>query len=228
MEKAQEAVKEGDAEHMSSMLFTFTTNMPPEETAAAIKNTIFQIGGSTKGPDSNFVGRFRIPKGWKPAYHTILKSKCRFYVGKNGVRAVLRVSSTTGICVGEHQPIAEERVWDAFIRMFLSLYPECGANIEPGKIRFDTVKVQDGADIYTYSAITRNTPSIGGAILGGAVAGDVGALIGASAGSSATAATITTERNPNVRVIARYTNGLNQEEELPKKSQRYHEIMVNF
>ena len=213
---------------MKSLLFTFTTNMTHEKAAAAIKNTISKMGGSTKGPDSNFAGRFRIPKGWKPAYHTILKSKCCFYVGKNGVRAVLRASDTTGICVGEHQPIAEERVWDAFIRMFLSLYPECGANIEPGIVRFDTVKVQDGEDIYTYSATTRSTPSIGGAVLGGAVAGDVGALIGASAGSSATAATITTERNPNVRVIARYTNGLNQEEELSKESQRYHEIMVNF
>lgn len=213
---------------MKSLLFTFTTNMTPEKAAAAIKNTISQMGGSTKGPDSNFVGRFRIPKGWKPAFHTILKSKCRFYVGKNGVRAVLSASSATGICVGEHQPIAEERVWDAFIRMFLSLYPECGANIEPGKIRFDTVKVQDGADIYTYSAITRNAPSIGGTILGGAVAGDIGALIGASAGSSTTAATVTAEKNPRVRVIARYTNGHNQDTELYKGSQRYHEIMVNF
>lgn len=213
---------------MSSMLFTFTTNMPPEETAAAIKNTISQMGGSTKGTDSNFVGRFRIPKGWKPAYHTILKSECRFYVGKNGVRAVLRTSSTTGICVGEQQPISEERVWDAFIRMFLSLYPKCGANIEPGKICFDTVKVQDGADIYTYSAITRNTPSVGRAILGGAVAGDAGALIGASAGRSTTTATVKAGKNPNVRVIARYTNGHNQDTELYKGSQRYHEIMANF
>lgn len=213
---------------MSSMLFTFTTNMTPEKTAAAIKNTILQIGGSTKGPDSNFVGRFRIPKGWKPAYHTILKSKCRFYVGKNGVRAVLRTSSATGICVGEHQPIAEERVWDAFIRTFLSLYPECGANIKPGTIRFDTVLVQDGADIYTYSATTRNAPSISGAILGGAIAGDVGALIGASAGSSKTVATVAAEKNQKVRVIARYTNGYNQDTELYKGSQRYHEILVNF
>ena len=213
---------------MKSLLFTFTTNMTPEKAAAAIKNTISQMGGSTKGPDSNFVGRFRIPKGWKPAYHTILKSKCCFYVGKNGVRAVLRASGTTGICVGEHQPIAEERVWDAFIRMFLSLYPECGANIEPGKVRFDTVTVQDGADIYTYSAKTRSTPSIGGAILGCAVAGDVGALIGASAGSSKTVATVVAEKNPKVRVIARYTNGYNQDTELYKGSQRYHEILVNF
>lgn len=213
---------------MKSLLFTFTTNMTPEKAAAAIKNTISQMGGSTKGLDSNFVGRFRIPKGWKPAYHTILKSKCCFYVGKNGVRAVLRASGTTGICVGEHQPIAEERVWDAFIRMFLSLYPECGANIEPGTVRFDTVKVQDGEDIYTYSATTRSTPSIGGAILGGAVAGDVGALIGASAGSSKTVATVVAEKNPKVRVIARYTNGYNQDTELYKGSQRYHEILVNF
>lgn len=213
---------------MRSMLFTFTTNMTPRETALAIKNTISQIGGSTKGPDSNFVGRFRIPKGWKPAYHTLLKSRCRFYVGKNGVRAVLKASSTAGICVGEHQPIAEERVWDAFIRTFLSLYPKCGANIEPGMIRFDTVKVQDGADVYTYSAITRNTPSVGGAILGGAVAGNIGALIGASAGNSTTTATVTAEKNPKVRVIARYTNGHNQDTELYKGSHRYHEIMINF
>lgn len=213
---------------MSGMLFTFTTNMTPEKAAAAIKNTISKMGGSTKGPDSNFVGKFRIPKGWKPAYHTILKSKCCFYVGKNGVRAVLRASGTTGICVGEHQPIAEERVWDAFIRMFLSLYPKCGANIEPGTVRFDTVQIQDGADIYTYYATTRSTPSIGGAILGGAVAGDVGALIGASAGSSKTVATVVAEKNPKVRVIARYTNGYNQDTELYKGSQRYHEILVNF
>lgn len=213
---------------MNSMLFTFTTDMTPGETAAAIKNTISEMGGRTKGPDSNFVGRFRIPKGWKPAYHTILKSKFRFYVGKNGVRAVLRASSTTGICVGEHKPIGEERVWDAFIRMFLSLYPECGANIAPGMIRFDTVKVKEGADIYTYSATTRNAPSIGGAILGGAVAGDIGALIGASAGNSKTTATVTAQKNPKVRVIARYTNGHNQDAELYKESQRYHEIMANF
>lgn len=213
---------------MNEMLFTFTTNMTPEKAAAAIKNTISQMGGSTKGPNSNFVGRFRIPKGWKPAFHTILKSKCRFYVGKNGVRAVLRASSTASICVGEHQPIAEERVWDAFIRMFFSLYPECGADIEPGVVRFDKVTVQDGADIYTYSATTRSTPSIGGAILGGAVAGDVGALIGASAGSSKTVATVVAEKNPKVRVIARYTNGYNQDTELYKGSQRYHEILVNF
>ena len=140
----------------------------------------------------------------------------------------MKASSTAGICVGEHQPIAEERVWDAFIRTFLSLYPKCGANIEPGIIRFDTVKVQDGADVYTYSAITRNTPSIGGAILGGAVAGDIGALIGASAGNSTTTATVTAEKNPKVREIARYTNGHNQDTELYKGSHRYHEIMINF
>lgn len=213
---------------MKSLLFTFTTNMTPEKAAAAIKNTISKMGGSTKGPDSNFVGRFRIPKGWKPAYHTILKSKCDFYVGKNGVRAVLRASNVIGMYVGEHQPIAEERVWDAFIRMFLSSYPESGADIEPGPIRFNVVTVQDGADVYTYSAITRNSPSVGRAILGGAVAGDAGALIGASAGRSTTTATVTAEKNPNVRVIARYTNGCNQDTELHKGSRTYHEIMVNF
>ena len=213
---------------MGTMLFTFTTNMTPEENAAAIKNTISRMGGSTKGSNANFAGKFRIPKGWKPEYHTLFKSKCRFYVGRNGVRAVLQTTSTAGICVGEHEPIAEERVWDAFIRMLLALYPECAANIEPSTIRFDTVKVQDGKDIYTYSAITRNSPSIGGAVLGGAIAGDIGASIGASSGDSRTSATVTSERNPKVRVIARYTNGYNQDTELYKNSQRYHEIMVNF
>lgn len=60
---------------MSSMLFTFTMDRTPENAAAAIKSTISQMGGSVKGPDSNFVGRFRIPKGLEPAYHTILKKK---------------------------------------------------------------------------------------------------------------------------------------------------------
>lgn len=213
---------------MRDILFTFKTNMTPEETASAIKDTISKMGGTVKGTGCNFVGRFRIPKGWKPAYHTILKSKCNFYVGKNGVRAVLRASNVAGVCVGEHKPIAEERVWDAFIRMFLSIYPESGADIEPGTIRFNVVAVQDGADVYTYSAFTRNAPSVGRAILGGAVAGDVGALIGATSGRSTTTATVTPEKNPNVHVLARYTNGYNQDTELSKSSRTYNEIMVNF
>lgn len=77
---------------MGTMLFTFTTNMTPEENAAAIKNTISRMGGSTKGSNANFAGKFRIPKGWKPEYHTLFKSKCRFYVGRNGVRAVLQTT----------------------------------------------------------------------------------------------------------------------------------------
>lgn len=213
---------------MSSMLFTFTTNMTPDETAEAIKRTIAQMGGKTRGDNGNFVGRFKIPKGWKPAYNTLFRSKCRFYVGKNGVRAVMNVEGSTGSCVGEHEPKKEERVWDAFIRMFLELYPNSGANIEPGTIRFDTVEIKDGPDVMRYAAITRNNPSIGGAIIGGALAGDVGALIGSSAGTSRTATYATAAMNPKVRVTARYTNGQYQETEIFKDSRRYHEIMVNF
>lgn len=213
---------------MGSMLFTFTTNMTPYETAEAIKRTILQMGGKTRGDNGSFVGRFKIPKGWKPAYNTLFRSKCRFYVGKNGVRAVLNVEGSTGSRVGEHDPVKEERVWDAFIRMFLALHPNSGANIEPGKIRFDTVEVKDGPDVMRYAAVTRNNPSIGGAIIGGALAGDVGALIGSSAGKSRTAMFATAERNPRVRVTARYTNGQNQESDLFKTSRKYHEIMVNF
>lgn len=213
---------------MKDMLFTFTTNMTCEETAIAIKKAILRMSGTVRGANDNFVGRFRIPRGWEPKYHTLFKTKCHFYVGKNGVRAILRTSNLLGYCVGEHEPIGEERVWDAFIRMFLALYPDCDIDIMPGTIRFQSVTVQDGSDIYRYSSVAKNSPSVIGAIVGGTVAGEVGAVIGSSYGKSRVSGSMRAERNPNVRVIGRYTNGHNQDSELPRVSARYHEIMVKF
>lgn len=215
---------------MRTMLFIFSTGMDPCQTADAIKNTVLHMGGTVNGTDTNMRCKFRIPKGWKPKYSTLFPSTFHFYIGAKGVRAVLQLEmgSTAGYCVGEHSPYQQERVWDAFLRMFIGLYPNSGIDIEPGTIRIKEIEIIDGPDIKTYTTVTRNAPSISGAILGGAIAGEAGALVGAATGGSRSYTSERVERNSKVQIKARYTNGHYQETELEKASQRYHEIMVNF
>ena len=113
-------------------------------------------------------------------------------------------------------------------KLLYSKYKDYKQDKKQVKRDIKEIEIIDGPDIKTYTTVTRNAPSISGAILGGAIAGEAGALVGAATGGSRSYTSERVERNSKVQIKARYTNGHYQETELEKASQRYHEIMVNF
>jgi hypothetical protein len=110
----------------------------------------------------------------------------------------------------------------------MKVAPGVDFGIRPGDLELVAVQfVGDGTE-QVFVSTTRNSPSWGGAALGGMLFGTAGAIIGGSAGTSYTTGKSSTRFSNNVLAKGRYSNGLLTEGILSKNSPVYQEIMVNM
>jgi hypothetical protein len=165
-------------------------------------------------------------------YHSLqyvnpFRSKYTFYVGDGIVRVVCG-STMMQMIPMRFKPGGVQRVWSAFIESLMKIAPDMDFGLRPGDAELAAVQfVGDGTE-QVFVSTTRNSPSLGGAVLGGLLFGSTGAIIGASAGTSYTTGRSSVRFSDTVLTRARYTNGLIAEGMLSRRSPVYHEIMVRM
>ena len=214
---------------MGNAVYTFHTPWGIDETCNVIKLTVESMKGKAK-----VVSPGRINAEWRTQpyhsqqYHTVFPSKYTFYIGNGIVRAVTKQSILSQSIFMRFKLTGVERIWNAFIESLMKVAPGVDFGIRPGDLELVTVQfVGDGLE-EVFVSNTRNSPSFGGAVLGGLLFGTAGAIIGGSAGTSYTTGKTSTKFSNNVLARGRYSNGLLTEGMVSRNSPVYQEIMVNM
>lgn len=210
------------------MVYTFRTPWSVDETCDVIKSTVKSMKGKVKEVSPGCLNaQWRTQSYHSKRYHTVFPTKFRFYVGEGIVRVVTGSANMQMIPMifkigGIHI------VWNAFIESLMTVAPGVDFGVEPGNPKLVAIQfVGDGTEeVFVYT--TKNSPSWGGAALGGLLFGSVGAIIGASAGTSYTTGKSSMRFSNSVLAKARYSNGLLAEGVLSKNSPTYQEVLVNM
>ena len=214
---------------MAQYIFTFVSPLEISETITTIKTVVESIGGKIKKEQNNVIhAQWRSKK-----YSTMLPVKCTFYVGHDMVRAI--IDKTVQPTNGNNMPIIKserklqtwERVWDEFVEG-LNKYTDVDFGLKSGTAIIDSAQIISDGIEQVFTSTSQNSPSYGGALLGGALFGDTGAIIGSMNSRTTTRGNTTYRFSNKVLARVRYTNGLVLEGELKKKSSTYNEIMVNM
>lgn len=211
------------------MIYTFRSPWSAEVTSNVIIGTIQSMQGSVK---IDRPGCFRATWKTQPyhsqQYHTVFPTQFTFYVGDGVVRAVTGTETMQALPVRYYRLAGTNVIWNAFIESLLRLVPGGNFGIKPGVPEMVAIQFfGDGTEQVLVSR-TKNSPSLGGAALGGLLFGPAGALIGASAGTSHTTGRTSTRFSDEILAKALYSNGLVAEGVLSRKSPQYHAIMANM
>jgi hypothetical protein len=207
------------------MLFIFRAPWGARETNEAIKSTITSLKGKVKEKSPGcFIGKWKInPDRWGDFSY-----KATFYVGEDMVRAIINADFEPSRIKRTYHMGKELRFWNTFVEGLLARYPGVEFGLAPGEPAVSEVKLHGDGTKQVFTSTTTNSPSIGGALVGGMLFGTAGAIIGASGGKSHTEGYSSTEFSYTVPATVRYTNGLIMEGYLVRDSSLYHEIMVNM
>lgn len=207
------------------MLFTFRTPWGASETRDAIKETVLSLKGKVKEKSPGCIeGKWKIhPDRWDEFYF-----KATFYVGDGMVRVIIKVDIEPFQIKRTYHMGKELRFWNTFIEQLLARHPGVEFGLAPGEPAVAAVRFHGDGTMQVFSSTTHNSPSIGGALLGGMLFGTAGAIIGASAGKSHTEGYSQVGFSQSVLATVRYTNGFIMEGKLLRDSPLYHEIMVNM
>lgn len=210
------------------MVYTFHSPWGVDETCNVIKLTVQSMSGTVKQLSPGCLeATWRTRPCHSKQYHTVFPSKFRFYVGNGIVRAVIG-NGNFSIIFMRFTLGGLQIVWNAFIESLMKIAPGVDFGLKPGNAELVAVQFV-GDDIeQVFVSTTTNSPSWGGAILGGLLFGTAGAIIGGSAGTSYTTGRSSTRFSNEVLAKARYSNGLLAEGLLSKNSPTYQEIMVNM
>ncbi len=207
------------------MVFTFRTPWGMNEACDAIKVTIESMNGKIKEVSPGyFKAKWRI----HPAHKTEFNYKCEFYVGEDMVRAIIKDTNEPKNIRKFRRLSRMMKFWNTFIEYLLQQYPGVEFGLMPGVPAVSAVKFYGDGTEQVFTSTTRNSPNIGGAILGGWLFGTAGAIIGASSGSSHTEGSSRIGFSYSIPAKVRYTNGLLLEGHIRKNSPLYHEIMSNL
>ena len=206
------------------MLFIFRTPWGASETNEAIKSTIASLKGTVKEKSPGcLVAKWKInPDRWEMRY------KAKFYVGEDMVRVIIKADFEPSRIKRTYHMGKELRFWNTFIEQLLIRHPGVEFGLALGAPTVSEVKLHGDGTKQVFTSTTTNSPSIGGALVGGMLFGTAGAIIGASGGKSHTEGYSRTEFSYTVPATVRYTNGLIMEGYLVRDSSLYHEIMVNM
>lgn len=210
------------------MVYTFWSPLGMEETKRVIKATVCSMKGKVKEVSPGVLtAKWRTRPYHSKQYHTVFPTKFSFYVGDGIVRVVTGASNMQMLPM-IFKPANVHLVWNAFIESLLIVAPGVDFGLEPGIVKMVASQfVGDGTEeVFVYN--TKNSPSYGGAILGGLLFGTAGAIIGGSAGTSHTTGKSSMRFSDKVLTKARYSNGLLAEGILSRNSPTYQEIMVNM
>lgn len=211
------------------MVYTFRSPLGKDETCIAIKLTVESMNGTIeKVSDGCYRARWRTQPYHSARHFTLFPPEFTFYVGDEVVRAVTGTDYMRYFVmrfIGVRGVTAD---WNAFIESLMKLYPGFDFGIKPGLPELVAIQFVDDGIEQVFVSTTKNSPSLGGAALGGLLFGTAGAIIGASAGTSYTTGTSSSRFSGSLLARGRYSNGLLAEGMLDKNSPQYHEIMVNM
>lgn len=214
---------------MNQTVYTFHSPETPDETMAIITDVVTSMRGKYKVTSPGCViAEWRIQPYHSLQFYTVMPPKYTFYIGADMVRVVR--SKGTYPMIAMRYPVTNfHRFWNAFIESLYTRHPDMDFGLTSGKeADLDAIKlVGDGME-QIFTSTTRNSPSLGGALLGGALFGSTGAIIGGMYGKSYSSGTSSTQFSNKILAVARYSNGLTIEGELYKNSPAYHEIMANM
>ena len=209
---------------MAQRVFTFHSPVDTTETVKVITKVVSVLSGKTK-VEGNVITAI-----WWREGATLFPHKFKFFVGKNLVRVV-----TGDFSSAYYKRIKWEfnnnpvlKVWSEFVRVLTQTFPNLNFELEPGKFHIVSAKIMSDGMEQTFTAKSVKTPSITGALLGGAIFGGVGAIIGGSGGKTRTSGSTNTVFSGNVLVRARYSNGFILEGTVSTKSTLYNRILVNL
>lgn len=207
------------------MLFTFRTPWGAAETREAIVGTVISLKGKVKEKSPGCLqGKWKInPNDWAQ-----FSRKATFYIGNDMVRVIIKADIEPLRIKRTYRMGKELRFWNTFIEQLLARYPGVEFGLTPGEPAVSAVKFHGDGTMQVFTSTTSNSPSIGGALVGGMLFGTAGAIIGASGGSSHTRGYSSLGFSKSVLATVRYTNGFIMEGQLLRDSHLYHEIMVNM
>ena len=214
---------------MGQFVFTFYSPVEVKDTFDIIERVVTSMKGKTKRmSDCQINAEWRVQKYHSKQYHTVLPTKCSFYVGKDMVRAIISNSAEPTVIGTSRKLAGIEIVWNAFIESLITMYPGMDFGIKPGTAMLDAIKMVGNGTEQVFTSTSWNNPSWGGTLLGGILFGTPGAIVGGMSGATRTIGSSTMQFSDSVLAKVRYTNGLTFEGEMLKTSSAYNEIMVNM
>lgn len=211
---------------MGQLVYTFYSPKSVTDTIEMIKSTILSLNGKIVKQDEN-----KITGHWRSKqFISVLPVKFYFYVGVDMVRVLVNsnYARSTSIISPQRKLCGEEKIWNTFIEALISRYPHIDFGLVPGVAKIDTIKLVGDGTEQVFTSKTQNHPSLGGALIGGALFGTAGAVVGSMGGYSVTTGKNTLQFSDKVLATVRYTNGLIFEGEMMKKSHAYNEILANM
>lgn len=210
------------------MVYTFRSPWERDTTCKVIKDTVESMNGKVKEFSPGCIrAKWRTQSYHSKRFYTVLPSKFVFYVGDEIVRVVTGNTNCQIVTTG-FKLFKMQIVWNAFIESLMKVAPGVDFGIKPGNVELVTAQFV-GDDIeQVFVSTTHNSPSWGGAIMGGLLFGTAGAIIGGASGTSHTTGRTSTQFADTVLVRARYSNGLLSEGKLWKNSANYNAILVNM
>ena len=214
---------------MGQLVFTFYSPTDVAETTQMIQQVVGTKHGATDCITAgHLIAKWRTQKNHSQQFHSILPTKCHFYIGVDMVRAVIHTAASPDM-IGTYRYLRkEEIVWNAFIESLTAEYPEIEFGLKSGQPVLDAIEfIGDGTELI-YVSKSWNRPSWGGVLLGGMLGGTTGAMLGAMSGTGHSKSATTTRFSDSLLARARYTNGLCVEGTVVKNSSAYHEMLANM
>jgi hypothetical protein len=207
------------------MLFTFHTPGGASDTCDAIKTTVAAMNGKIKEVSPGcYKAKWRI----HPTRKSEFNYRCRFYVGEDMVRVIIKDTNEPKSIKKFSRLSRMMKFWNTFVEYLLQQYPDVDFGLTPGVPSVSAVKFYGDGTEQVFTSTTKNSPNIGGALVGGWLFGTAGAIIGGSSGRSYTTGSTRTEFSQTQLATVRYSNGLVLEGDIRKNSPLYHEIMSNL
>ncbi len=207
------------------MVYTFHTPWGAADTAEAVKITVESMNGKIKEVSPGcFKAKWRIHPNRKSEF----KYSCKFYVGKDMVRAIVKDSNGPTRIKRFRRLSRMMKYWNTFIEYLLLQYPDVEFGLRPGVPEVSAVKFYGDGTEQVFTSTTKSSPNIGGAIVGGLLFGTPGAIIGGTNGRSYTEGSSRLQFSYSMLAKVRYTNGLVLEGNISKNSSLYNEIMSNL
>ena len=188
-----------------------------------IKNAVYEMGGTVKEDASGSL----ICKWRSPHFRTIFPSKTVFYIGNDQVRAVC--GKVKPLYIHMRIPLRGIYfVWNRFLETIMCRHPDVDFGVRTGDMEIVAAQFLGEAIEEVRVSTTQHSPSIAGAIIGGELFGDVGAIIGSTYGESHTTERSYRKLANGIFMRVRYSNGMITEGEVVKNSPDYHEILGNL
>lgn len=205
-------------------VFTFYSPVDQKKMIGIITNTITNFGGKVK------VSGNIVTAKWSFQGITAFRHKFVFYVGKDIVRVTTNDSQKAyyKAIKWEYRLNKVMSIWDGFVIALRNSHANLDFGLEHGKFYMVSAKIMSDGIEQTFSSTSVTNPSIGGALIGGALFGGVGAIVGGSRSKTRTSGTTKAKFSNKVLVKARYSNGLNIDGEVSKKSETYNRIMAGL